>query len=157
MITAWALTASLLTWNVASTVWWNTPGGRVTEQHDATHAECTMTLYDAHREVAFTWGRNQPFHGIAAQPGWDFPADMSMRVALQFGDHRLSDRTALGGGESVAFMIDQPIDELLMNAGSIAVDPGSAVMAMPLPPASRMASLVSAAQRCRRALALPPS
>lgn len=116
-----------------------------------------MMLYNESREVVFTWGRNQPLHGFASQQGWNFPSDASMRVTLTFGTQPLPDRTALGRGEAVLFMVDQPIDDLLLSSGSIGVNPGTTATTIALPPASRMASLVSAAQRCRQALSLPPS
>ena len=163
---------------VKETVWWNTPGGRVTEFRDQTDATCSLMLYQVtDGSVTFAWDErgtagsesagSDSLGPAGAGPGrvlvtainwdWQFPSDRKQPVAIQVGDVWLADRAssvvidAVGHGNTVAFTTDKPVDELLKPADHITVRTTNAEMSIPLK-RDKVGVLLSRARMCRDAI-----
>jgi hypothetical protein len=152
---------------VKETVWWNTPGGRVTEFRDQAEATCSLMLYNADGSVTFAWDDHGSAASESAEPGsvlvtainwdWQFPSDRKQPVAVQVGDVWLADRAssvvldAVGHGNAVAFTTDKPVDELLKPADHITVRTTNAEMSIPLK-RDKVGVLLSRARMCRDAI-----
>ena len=149
------LFAASLVLPVTDTVWWQTPGGSVTEVHDAKRAECSLTFYDSQQQFVFTWQRGQPFHGFAVRDDWHFDRNTKMTVNLKIGSHLIANQAAEGADRTIVFLVGQPIDDLLTDASQITVQTSAAETMIKLPPSSKVAALMVGLHRCRAALNLP--
>lgn len=139
---------------VKDTVWWNTPGGKVTQQHDETGNRCSLMLYDNEGSVTFEWDHQGETSVTATDSNWEFPDNWKGPVALQVGDVWLSNRAdsaiidAAGHGNTVAFTTDRPVEDLLRSASQIVVKNTSADLSIKLEPA-KMRILSSRTRKCR--------
>jgi len=145
---------SLLSIPVKDTVWWDTPGGKVTEYHDETGSRCSLMIYDNEGSVTFEWGHQGETLVTAIDSNWAFPDNWKGPVAMQVGDVWLSNRAdsaiidAVGHGDAVIFTTDRPIDDLLRSAGQIVVKNTIADLSIKLEPA-KMRILSSRMRKCR--------
>jgi hypothetical protein len=132
--------SSLFVMPVKDTVWWETPGGQVTEHQDDSDRSCSLMLYD---DAGIDWD-------------WQFPDNWKMPVAIQLGDVWLSNRgdsaviEAVGHGNAVAFATDRVADDLLRPADHIAVKTTNGEMSIKLNHA-KVDVLLSRARKCRDA------
>jgi hypothetical protein len=141
---------------VKDTVWWNTTGGMVIEYRDGATKDCTLLLTNDSHTIRFAWQAD----GVsltANDPAWQVP-EGKQPAAVQIGDVWLSkaDSVALqvdGHNSTISYTIEQPIDELLRNADQITVKVAVGDLVLPLNH-SKMAALLSAVQRCRKAIGL---
>lgn len=139
---------------VTDTVWWDTPGGKVTEHHVDNDISCSLMLYDDGGSITFEWTDPRRVLVTAINSDWQFPADWNVPVAMQFGDVWLSNHAdsavmdGVGHGNSVAFATDQGVDDLLRSADHIVVKTTSADMTIRLVP-RKLDVLLSRTRQCR--------
>jgi hypothetical protein len=144
---------SLLSMPVKDTVWWDTPGGKVTEHHDEDGKKCSLMLYDNDGSVTFEWGQKNKTLVTAVDSNWALPNNWKGPVALQVGNVWLSNGAgsaiidAVGQGTAVAFTTDLPVDDLLRSSGQIVVKNNSADLSIKLEPA-KMRKLSSRTRKC---------
>src|SRR3954453_15040734 len=109
MLLAGSLTVSAAKY----TVWWDTPGGKVTEHRNGGDAGCSLMLYDASGSVTLEWDDPGKTSVTAINWDWQFPDNWNVAIAMQFGDVWLTNRgdsaviNAVGHGNAVAFTTDQ--------------------------------------------------
>jgi len=121
------LSSSLFVTFVKDTVWWNTPGGNVTEHRDRNVASCSLTLYNDDGSVTFEWDDPGKVLVTAVDKKWAFPDTGRMPVAMQLGDVWLSNHggsaviDAVGHGRAIGFVANQAVDDLLRQAGKIVI------------------------------------
>src|SRR5271166_6514638 len=148
------LSSTLFVTAVKDTVWWNTPGGEVTEHRGQTAASCSLMLYDDSGSVIFEWDDPGRTFVTATDRNWQFTDDGKMPAAIQLGDVWLSNSggsviiEAVGHGTSVSFTVTQPIDDLLRSADHIGVKTIPADLSIKLNPA-KIRVLLSRARDCR--------
>ena len=139
------------------TVWWNTPGGTVTEHGDQNAATCSLMLYQSGGSVTFEWSDPTRTLVAASDQNWQFRDDQEMPIAMELGDVWLSDHAgsaiiaALGHGNSVAFATDQSVDDLLRSAEQIVVKTKSGDLII-APPRGKMGVLLARAHDCQVAI-----
>src|SRR5271166_2012031 len=80
------LSSSLFVTPVKDTVWWNTPGGKVTEHRNPSAASCSLTLFDSGGSVTFEWIDPAEAQVSAVDRNWQFPDNQKMPVAMQLGE-----------------------------------------------------------------------
>jgi hypothetical protein len=121
------LSSSLLMTPVKETIWWNTPGGTVSEHRDQSAASCSLMLYDNAGSVTFQWDDPGRTLVTAVDWNWEFPDNWKIPVAMQLGNVWLSNHggsaviDTVGHGNAVAFATDQSVDDLLQPADHIVV------------------------------------
>jgi len=121
------LSSSLFVTSVKDTVWWNTPGGKVTEHRDRNAASCSLTLYNDDGSVTFEWDDPGKVLVTAVDKKWEFPDTGRMPVAMALGDVWLSNHSgsaiidAVGHGHAIGFVANEEVDDLLRQAGKIVV------------------------------------
>jgi len=148
------LSSTLFVTAVKDTVWWNTPGGEVTEHRGQTAASCSLMLYDDSGSVIFEWDAPGRTFVTASDRDWQFPDEGKMPAAIQVGDVWLSNGggsvviEAVGHGTNVSFTVTQPIDDLLRSADHIGVKTIPADLSIKLNHA-KIAVLLSRARDCR--------
>jgi hypothetical protein len=148
------LASSLLVTPVKDTVWWETPGGQVTEHEDDSDRSCSLMLYDHAGAVTFEWSDPGTVLVTAIDWDWQFPDNWKMPVAMQVGDVWLSSPNdsavieAVGHGNSIAFSTHRAADELLRPADHIAVRTTNGEMSIKLNHA-KVDTLLSRARKCR--------
>jgi hypothetical protein len=148
--------SSLFVMPVKDTVWWETPGGQVTEHQDDSDRSCSLMLYDDAGAVTFKWIDPGTVLITAIDWDWQFPDNWKMPVAIQLGDVWLSNRgdsaviEAVGHGNAVAFATDRVADDLLRPADHIAVKTTNGEMSIKLNHA-KVDVLLSRARKCRDA------
>jgi hypothetical protein len=139
------------------TVWWNTPGGTVTEHSDQNAATCSLMLYQSGGSVTFEWSDPTRTLVAASDQNWQFRDDQEMPIAMELGDVWLSDHAgsaiieALGHGNAVAFATDQSVDDLLRSAEQIVVKTKSGDLII-APPRGKMGVLLARAHDCQVAI-----
>jgi hypothetical protein len=142
---------------VKDTVWWNTPGGEVTEHRDQSEAVCSLMLYDGDGSVTFAWDGQARVAVTVIRWDWQFPTDWRVPVAMQVGDVWLANRAdsvvidAVGHGNAVAFSTDQAVHDLLRPADHIAVRTSGGEMTIRLK-RDKVGTLLSRARKCRDAI-----
>jgi hypothetical protein len=147
---------ALLATPVKDTVWWNTPGGKVTEHRNASDAGCALMLYDDAGSVTFEW--DDPGRTLVTAINWDwqFPDQWNVPLAMQLGDAWLSNGSdsavinGVGHGNAVAFTTDQAIDELLGPADHIVVRTRDGELAIHLRK-DKLQVLLARTKLCRQA------
>lgn len=148
------LLSGLLLTPVSDTVWWNTEGGNVTQHRDKDDATCTLALENEQGRFEFVWDRNLPARITVARRGWNNPPDQITAVALRIGDAWLQNGngkpniTAMTGASAYMFILNQPVDDLLLSADDIAIRTPDASFGISLI-RTRMQSLVTALRKCR--------
>lgn len=146
---------ALLATPVKDTVWWNTPGGMVTEHRNAGDTDCSLMLYDDAGSVTFQWDDPHRTLVTAINWNWQLPDNWKVPVAMQFGDIWLSNGgdsaviEAVAHGNAVAFATNQAVDELLRPADHIAVRTKDGEMSIKLK-RDKVGVLLARAQECRR-------
>jgi hypothetical protein len=159
MIRSSLLLPALLLTPVADTVWWNTEGGNVTQHRDQDDVTCTLTLENDQGRFQFVWDRNLPARITVSRQGWRNVPDQITTVAMRIGDGWLEhgngkpNITAMTGGSAYMFILNQPIDDLLLSADDIAIRTsesrfGDSGFGMSLT-RGRMQGLVTALRKCR--------
>lgn len=139
---------------VKDTVWWNTPGGKVTEHRDQAGTSCTLMLYNDAGSVFFEWTGASAIVATAINGNWRFPENSKMPVAMQMGDAWWSngaDSTIIQGeghGNAVSFTLNKPIGDLLRAADHVLIRTRNADLSIGLNP-TKMTVLLSRAQACR--------
>jgi hypothetical protein len=157
MLKAPILLTGLLVWAATDTLWWRTPGGSVTEQHDPGGATCTLALDGPHVRFAFAWSRSLPTRVIVSRPDWNLVPGQITSVALRIGETWLTDGAggpalaALTDTQAVRFIPNQPIEPLLTGATGVALRVGNETLTVTLD-SHRMAGLLHGLQRCRSAI-----
>jgi hypothetical protein len=148
------VSSSLFVTPVKDTVWWDTPGGTVTEHRDQAGVTCSLMLYDAGGSVVFEWGDAGRTLVTAIDWDWQLPDNWKMPVAMQIGDEWLSNGgdsaviQAVGHGNAVTFAVNQPVDDLIRRSNHIEVKTTGTQLSITLNPAKNDA-LLSRARRCR--------
>lgn len=151
------LSSSLFATPVKDTVWWDTPGGKVTEHRDETDTGCSLMLYDDDGSVTFEWDDPSRTLVTAINWNWQFPVDWKMPVAMQLGEVWLTNRAdsvvieAVGHGNAVAFATDQSVDDLLRPADRIVVRTTNGEMSIKLEH-GKVGALLSGMRKCRDAI-----
>jgi hypothetical protein len=146
---------ALLVMPVKDTVWWDTPGGKVTQHQSAGDTGCSLMLYDDAGSVTFEWDDPGRTLVTAINWNWQLPDNWKVPVAMQFGDAWLSNGgdsaviEAVGHGNAVAFATDQPVDDLLRPADHIAVRTRDGEMSIKLS-RDKVGVLLARTQECRR-------
>jgi hypothetical protein len=136
------------------TVWWNTPGGKVTGHSDPTANRCSLMLYDNDGSVSFEWDDQGRILVIAIDRNWRFPDNSKVPVTMQLGDASLTNRDgsavieAVGHGSAVGFATDRAVDDLLRSASHIVVGTTNAELSIELTRA-KMGVLLSRTRKCR--------
>ncbi len=151
------LSGALLVMPVKDTVWWDTPGGKVTEHRDASDTGCSLMFYDDAGSVTFEW--NDPSRTLvtAINWNWQFPDQWNVPVAMEFGDAWLSNGgdsaviDGIGHGNAVAFTTDQSVDDLLRPADHIAVRTRDGEMSIRLR-RDKVGTLLARTAACRQAI-----
>jgi hypothetical protein len=116
------ISSALFVTPVKDTVWWNTPGGKVTGHSDPTANRCSLMLYDNDGSVLFEWDDQGRILVIAIDRNWRFPDNSKVPVTMQLGDASLTNRDGsaviegVGHGSAVGFATDQAVDDLLRPA-----------------------------------------
>ena len=142
---------------VKDTVWWQTPGGTVTEHRGPTDTSCSLMLYDDDGSVTFEWNDPNRVFVTAIDWNWQFPDNWKVPVAMQVGDVWLSTHgdsaviEAVGHGNAVAFATEQAVDDLLRPADHIDVRTTDKQMSIKLQP-SKVGVLLSRMRKCRDAI-----
>ena len=122
------------------------------------HDRCSLPLYDKESAFIFTWRRSgQTLQ--AENAGGRFPPGPSIPVAVSIGDTwlgqyaapRRANLTATGGGSLLSIVLDQPVDPLLAKARQITLRLANLEQQFTIDQ-GEMASLLEAADRCRRFL-----
>jgi hypothetical protein len=142
---------------VKDTVWWNTPGGTVTEHRDASTANCSLILYDDEGIVTFEW--NSPANTVvtAVDRSWQFPRYAKVPVAMQVGDQWVSNRAssviieAVADGNSISFATDTALTDMLQPAGQIVVKTKTGDLSLRLTHA-KISTLLDRASQCRESI-----
>ncbi len=148
------LSGFLFTMPVKDTVWWQTPGGTVTEHRSPTDTSCSLMLYDEDGSVTFEWNDPNRVFVTAIDWDWQFPDNWRVPVAMRLGEVWLSAHgnsaviEAVGHGNSVAFATDQAVDELLLPANRIDVRTTDKEMSIKLQ-SSKVEVLLSRMRKCR--------
>jgi hypothetical protein len=148
------LASSLFATPVKETVWWDTPGGKVTENRDQTDASCSLMLYDHDGSVTFEWDSLGRTFVIAINWDWQFPDNWKMPIAIQLGDAWLSNQVdsvvvdAVGHGSTLTFATDSAVDDLLRPADHITVRTTKAEMTIRLK-RDKIGVLLSQTRKCR--------
>jgi hypothetical protein len=136
------------------TVWWNTPGGKVTGHSDPTGSRCSLMLYDNDGSVSFEWDDQGRIFVIVIDQSWQFPDNSKVAVKMQLGNVSLLNRDgsavieAVGHGNAVGFATDQAVDDLLRPANHILVRTANAELSIKLTQA-KMDVLLSRTRECR--------
>jgi len=157
MIMPLLLTNLLLT-AANDTVWWNSDSGSVVEHRDRDAASCTLTLDDQHGQIVFVWDRAMPTRVAVTQRAWKNTPGQITNVAVRIGevwlDHGDGVRniTAMTATSSYMFILNQPVDDLLLAARDIAVrtpDGGFQITLIP----RKVQALVTALHKCQAVIA----
>jgi hypothetical protein len=154
MIIPMLISSSLFILPVKDTVWWNTPGGKVTGHSDHSTKRCSLMLYNDDGSVMFEWDDQGRILVIASGRNWQFPDDTKVPVAMQLGDAWLKNRDgsavieAVGHETTIGFATDQAVDELLRPADHILVISPDVELSIKVTPA-KMGVLLSRTARCR--------
>jgi hypothetical protein len=149
------LSGALLAMPVKDTVWWDTPGGKVTEHRDARDTGCSLMLYDDAGSVTFEWDDPGRTLVTAINWNWQLPDNWNVPIAMQFGDAWLSNGgdsaviEAVGHGNAVAFETHQAVDDLLRPADHIAVRTKDGEMSIKLK-RDKVGVLLARTEECRR-------
>lgn len=144
---------------VADTVWWSTPSGQVIEHKEGSIAECTLTLRDDYTTSYWVWRHDEPTHAMVRRGDWHFGDDAPLEIAMQIGPVWLGrgngapNLTALGRDTTVIFLVEQPIDDLLLAADQLTINVDKSTYSIRLQHA-KMVSLILALRRCRSAIHL---
>jgi hypothetical protein len=148
------LSSALLVTPVKDTVWWDTPGGKVTEHQDGDSIGCVLMLYNDAGSVTFEWDNSGRTLVTAINWDWQLPDNWRVPVAMQFGDAWLSNGgdsaviEGVGHGSAVAFTTDQAVDALLRPADRIVVRTRGGEMSIALK-ADKVGVLLSRTHECR--------
>jgi hypothetical protein len=151
------LLSSLLVTPVADTVWWNTNGGNVSERRDSETATCTLRIDNDDGQFQFTWDRNLPTRITASRNDWKFQPDEIATVAMRVGSVWLGNGNgtpnipAITGPSALMFILDQPIDDLLLSADEIAISTTDDRFGIILI-RSKINDLIVALRKCRAAI-----
>ena len=157
MIIPMLVASSLVVVPVKETVWWNTPGGTVTEHQDESGASCSLMLYNDDGSVVFQWADTGRTLVTAIDWNWQFPDDSTLPVAMQLGDVWLSNGgdsaiiQGVGHGNTVSFPAKQRVDDILRPADHVAVRTTSSEFSITLN-RSKVGVLLSRARLCRDAI-----
>ncbi len=157
MLVPMLFSSAVLVIPVKDTVWWNTPGGMVTEHRNESNTSCALMLYDDAGSVTFEWDAANRTLVTAINWNWQLPDNWKVPVALQVGDAWLSNGgdsaviEAVGHGNAVAFETDQPIEEMLRPADHIAVRTKDGEMSIKLK-RDKVGVLLAKTQDCRRVI-----
>ena len=81
---------ALLAVPVKDTVWWDTPGGKVTEHQTADSTSCSLMLYNDSGSVTFEWDDQGQEQVTAINWNWQFPDNWRVPMTMQFGDTLLN-------------------------------------------------------------------
>ena len=154
MIIPMLISSALFVTPVKDTVWWDTPGGKVTAHSDPTAANCSLMLYDDNGSVTFTWDNSGKIIVTAIDPNWQFPDNWTVPVAMQLGDAWVNNGAnsavieGVGHGSAVSFATDQPIGDLLSPADHIEVRTAKAELSVNLSH-PKLGILLSQTGKCR--------
>ncbi len=148
------LMGPLLASQVKDTVWWETPGGKVTEHRDSSGASCSLMLYNDAGSVFFQWTDGGTILATAIDWNWQFPEDSPMPVAMQLGNEWWSnggDSAIIQGeghGNAITFVLNKPIEDHLITADHITIKTKAAELSISLT-LSKLNKLLSRARQCR--------
>jgi hypothetical protein len=151
------LLSGLLLTPVADTVWWNTNGGNVSERRDSETATCTLRIDNDDGQFRFAWDRELPARITVSNNDWKFQPDEIATVAMRIGNVWLAggDGTpnipAITGPSAFMFILNQPVDELLLSADEIAVNTADTRFGIILI-RSKINDLIVALRKCRSAI-----
>jgi hypothetical protein len=154
------LVSSLLVATATDGVWWNTDGGSVTEQRDHDTVTCTMTLKGDDGQFEFAWSNKLPPRAVVEQKNWSFPSGYMWNVALRIGGTWLEhgDGTpnipAMTGSTSIMFLLNQPIDDMLLAARDVAIKTPDRTFNINLAP-KKIQALVAALHKCSALIGRP--
>ncbi len=147
------LTSSLLVAAASVTNWWSTPGGSVTEHRDGDAVTCVMTLKSDDGQFEFAWSNKLPPRVMVQQKSWSFPSGYMWNVAMRIGSTWLGhgDGTpnipAMTGSTSLKFLINQPIDDMLLSAQELTIKTPDRMVNIDLAP-KKIQALVTALHKC---------
>jgi hypothetical protein len=148
------LFGSLLVTPVKDTVWWDTPGGRVTEHRDPAGTSCSLMLYDAANSVVFEWDKPDRTFVTVTNQQWQIPDESAFPVLMRLGDVWIGNGEpgpilpAVRHGNAFSTVITQSVDELLPPADRIEVVTSNEQWSMRLNQA-KIGTLLPQARRCR--------
>lgn len=148
------LSFPLLVTPVKDTVWWNTAGGKVTQNRDSAGNMCSLMLYNDAGSVFFEWAGGGSILVTAINWNWQFPEDSQMPVAMQLGTEWWSNGAdsaiiqGEGHGNAVSFALNKPIDDVLRSADHVLIKTKNAELSINLNPA-KTGILLQRAGLCR--------
>jgi hypothetical protein len=148
------ISGALFVTPVNDTVWWNTPGGKVTGHSDPTASRCSLMLYNSDGSVSFEWDDQGRIFVIVTDQNWQFPDNSKVAVTMQLGNVSLTNRDgsaaieAVGHGNAVGFVTDNAVDDLLRPANHIVVRTTNTKLLIKLTQA-KMGVLLSRTRKCR--------
>jgi hypothetical protein len=154
------LVPGLLVAAAGVTDWWNSAGGSVTEHHDGDTVTCVMTLKSDDGQFEFAWSNKLPPRVMVEQKSWSFPSGYMWNVAMRIGDTWLGhgDGTpnipAMTGSTSLKFLIDQPIDDMLLSAQDLTIKTPDRMYNINLAP-RKIQALVTALHKCSAFISRP--
>ncbi len=147
------LVSSVLIASAADRVWWRTDGGAVIENRDGNAVTCTLTLNGNEGQFEFAWSNKLPPRAMVEQKSWSLPPGYMWSVAMRIGGTWLGhgDGTpnipAMTGPASVQFLLNQPIDDMLLSARDIAIKTPDRAFDINLAP-KKIRDLVDALHKC---------
>jgi hypothetical protein len=139
-------------------VWWRSDGGNVTEQRDRDAVTCTLSIHTDQAQLEFAWSNKLPPRAMVEQKGWSLPPGYMWTVAVRIGGTWLGngDGTpnipAMTGPTSVMFLVNQPIDDMLLSAQDVAIKTPDRSLAINLAP-RKVQALVAALHKCSDTMA----
>jgi hypothetical protein len=148
------LLSGLLLVSTTDTVWWRTDGGTVTQHREGAAATCMLQIYNQVGQFSFIWDNSLPTRVVVDQTAWKFAPDQLTTVGLRVGSTWLENGngapniTAMTGSSAFMFILDQPVDELLLSADDIALKASDTGFGITLS-RSRMQALITALRKCR--------
>ena len=146
---------ALLAVPVKDTVWWDTPGGKVTEHQTADSTSCSLMLYNDSGSVTFEWDDQGQEQVTAINWNWQFPDNWRVPMTMQFGDTLLNTGSsssalieAVGHGNAVTFTANQPVEDLLRPADRVVVKTRDDELSIPLR-RDKVKMLLAQTRKCR--------
>ncbi len=133
--------------------WWRSDAGKVTEHRNGDGVTCILLLRSNQGQFQFMWSNKLPPRAIVEQPSWSLTPGQMSTVSLRIASTWLgkaegrADIPAVTGRQSLMFLLDQPIDQLLNDAHDLAVQTPAGPFEMSVPPA-KMRPLVKALRKC---------
>jgi hypothetical protein len=147
--------------NAKQTEWWHTSGAAVIEHESGDGPPaCSLFLYDQRQATIVTWHADDRKEIIFNDASWQLPVHQLVPIAVRIGKAWLGDPpdpgrpnlTASTDRQLVSVSVQQPIEDILRDATSIAATMPDRALSMAINHRNMLRSL-AAVHRCRATLA----